>query len=601
MNILGIDFGTTKTLAARWDERSQTARLIRLGRSGDAIPTTIYTDKSGKLEFGEDADDMRALDSAGWKGRIKRDLGKGSSIVLNGHSYRVVDLVAGYLSYILRRAEEEVFHGPVDRAVITVPALYGPAERDELKQAAAQAGFKTFELLDEPVAAGLAFLHDKTGTELGDAIMVFDWGGGTLDLALVESQDGEFKVNHRWIGGDKNLGGEDIDDSVIEGVDGLCSEEHGRVEEQEDQMLLHIQRNLKEGKELLSRRSEHTFRLRFKQPIEFKWSREEFETFTSTIVNRALDCLREQLRKMTNDGIKPKQVLLVGGSSSMPVIKRRIENELGIKPILWEHSQTAVALGAATHAVRSFRPSQPVSPGRGARPPQVQKKYSREVISAPSNSYSQSIDIGDANRVPRVTKGHAQTVIDKNKGGNSSTQQICMDEPDKADCITCGGIGQVISTRGFYQIQQNCPECLGDGKVIIPALKENDVDTRLKGKTLDNHEISGIYRGACVNNTITPPTEAIIKLILKRTCGKEILGDLSIYGELQGGSEFTGVLDGNELIFVTRTPNGKTSITWTGTIANNKITGTYEAIVDGFFVNLFGLRMQKGTWQCQKV
>ncbi|WP_461783983.1 Hsp70 family protein [Prosthecobacter sp.] len=347
MNILGIDFGTTKTLAARWDERSQTARLIRLGRSGDVIPTTIYSDKSGKLEFGEDADDMRAMDGAGWKGRIKRDLGKGNSIVLNGHPHRVVDLVAGYLSYILKRAEDEVFHGLVDRAVITVPALYGPAEREELHQAAVKAGFKAFELLDEPVAAGLAFLHDKTGTELGESIMVFDWGGGTLDLTLVERQEGEFRVNHKWIGGDKSLGGEDIDDTVIERVDGLCSNAHGRVDEQDDQMRLHIQRNLKEGKELLSRRSEHTFRLRFKQPIELKWNREEFETLTATAVNRALDCLREQLRKMTAEGIKPKQVLLIGGSSSMPVIKRRIEDELGIKPILWEHSQTAVALGAA--------------------------------------------------------------------------------------------------------------------------------------------------------------------------------------------------------------------------------------------------------------
>jgi molecular chaperone DnaK len=192
MNILGIDFGTTKTLAARWDERTQTARTIRLGRSGDAIPTTIYADKSGKLEFGEDADDMRALDAAGWKGRIKRDLGKSSSIVLNGHSHRVVDLIASYLSYILKRSEDEVFYSSVDRAVITVPALYGPAEREELKQAATQAGFKAFELLEEPVAAGLAFLDDKTGTELGESILVFDWGGGTLDVTILRSVDGVF-------------------------------------------------------------------------------------------------------------------------------------------------------------------------------------------------------------------------------------------------------------------------------------------------------------------------------------------------------------------------------------------------------------------------
>ncbi len=347
MNILGIDFGTTKTLAARWDERAKTARTIRLGRSGDAIPTTIYADKAGSFHFGDEADDMRAIDFAGWKGRIKRDLGKRSSVILNGCRYPVVDLIAKFLEYVLHRVEEEVFYGKVDRTVITVPALYGPAERDELKQAALKAGFKNLELLEEPVAAGLAFLHEKAGTELGDHILVFDWGGGTLDLALVNHQKGEFSLNHEWIGGDKNLGGEDIDDSVIDGVDSMCAENHGRIDAQEDHRRLHIRRNLKDGKELLSRRTEHTFRLPFEQPVEFNWSRNDFENYTAFTISRALACLEAQLRKLAEAGLKPQQLLLVGGSSSMPVVKRRIEQDFGIKALLWENSQTAVALGAA--------------------------------------------------------------------------------------------------------------------------------------------------------------------------------------------------------------------------------------------------------------
>lgn len=348
MNLLGIDFGTTKTLAARWDARTQTARTIRLGRGSDAIPTTVYADKSGKLEFGDDADDMRALDAAGWKGRIKRDLGKGASIVLHGKSYKVVHLVSRFLGYVRQRIEKEVFHGKIDHTVITVPALYGPSERSELKDAAALAGLRSVELADEPVAAGRAFLHDKAGTELGDQVLVFDWGGGTLDLALVERRDGSFYLNHDWIGGEKNLGGEDIDDAMIEGVDGICAESQGRIEEQEDERQTQIRRNLKEGKELLSRKTNHKFRLPYKRPQEFSWSRAEFEKFTASITDQAIDCLSKQVQKIRAKGVKPQQVLLVGGSSNMPVVRRRIETELGLKALVWENSQTAVALGAAT-------------------------------------------------------------------------------------------------------------------------------------------------------------------------------------------------------------------------------------------------------------
>jgi actin-like ATPase involved in cell morphogenesis/DNA-directed RNA polymerase subunit RPC12/RpoP len=348
MNILGIDFGTTKTLAARWDERTKTARTIRLGRGSDSIPTTLYCDEKGEFQFGEDAEDMRALDAAGWKGRIKRDLGKGGAVVLQGRSFKVVNLVSRFLVYVRQRIEKEVFHGKIDHTIITVPALYGPAERSELLDAAGKAGFKSVELVDEPVAAGRAFLNEKFGTNLGDHVLVFDWGGGTLDLALVEQRDVELQLNHEWVGGEKHLGGEDIDDAMIEEADRRYAESHGRIDEQEDGQQMHIRRNLKEGKELLSRGAQHKFRLPYARPQEFVWSRVEFEKLTAVMTDQAIDCLRKQVQKIHAKGIKPDQVLLVGGSSNMPVVKKRIEEELGLKSLLWENSQTAVALGAAT-------------------------------------------------------------------------------------------------------------------------------------------------------------------------------------------------------------------------------------------------------------
>jgi actin-like ATPase involved in cell morphogenesis len=401
-NFLGIDFGTTKTLAARWDERTKQALTIRLGRGGDAIPTTIHVDKNGEFSFGEDADDLRATDYAGWKGRIKRDLGRGTSVVLNGQSYRVADLIARFLAYVLRRVEEECFlvkvdqsyHGKVDHAVVTVPALYGPAERDELKQAIKQGGFTSFELLEEPVAAGCAFLAEKVGTELGSHVLVFDWGGGTLDLALVEHRDNQFYLKPEWISGDKNLGGEDIDDSVVEGVDDTLTASIGSIDSQSDQNRLHIRRYLKDGKEQLSRRTKHKFRLPYEQGVrEFEWSREEFEHYTASTINQAIACLQGHLERIRNSSVDVEHILLVGGASEIPAVKRRIEEELGLKAIRWEKSQIAVALGAAIRAARTgaaeLADSRPKKKVNRQKPPPVPAAFAKEYTGRDSHGKAQ--------------------------------------------------------------------------------------------------------------------------------------------------------------------------------------------------------------------
>ncbi|HRQ87902.1 MAG TPA: Hsp70 family protein, partial [Bacteroidia bacterium] len=196
MNTVGIDFGTTKTLVAAVDERSGKPVPISLGRVGYELPTTLYVEPSHQILFGEDADDHLALDSRNYLPRIKRDLGTAREHVLNGRRFTPVDLAAEFLKNVRERVESEHFHGKIDHAVITVPAKYGPAARKDLETAAKSAGFTSFELLDEPIAAGIAFLDEKRESELGDEILVFDWGGGTLDIAMVEHRNGIWHLNH---------------------------------------------------------------------------------------------------------------------------------------------------------------------------------------------------------------------------------------------------------------------------------------------------------------------------------------------------------------------------------------------------------------------
>jgi len=462
MNILGIDFGTTKTLAARWDERAKAARTIRLGRGSDPIPTTLYCDEKGVFQFGEDADDMRALDAAGWKGRIKRDLGKGSAVVLQGRSYKVVNLVSRFLVYVRQRIEKEVFHGKIDHTIITVPALYGPAERSEMLDAAGKAGFKSVELVDEPVAAGRAFLNEKVGTSLGDHVLVFDWGGGTLDLALVEQRDGQLQLNHDWIGGEKYLGGEDIDDAMIEEADRRYAKSHGRIDDQEDGQQMHIRRNLKEGKELLSRKAQHKFRLPYNRPQDFVWTRRELEEFTTAITDQAIACLRKQLNKVRAQGIKPENVLLVGGSSSMPVVKEKIEADLGLKTLPWENSQTAVALGAAT--IWAANKETQVSY-------EVECPHCEELVEVSGDGEYEcphcckDIVVGEiASTLPR-TPPKKPTIGSRRKQYDFKLKPL----ETKTQCATCGGAGQVLRTRSSSEFKINCPACQGKGQVITPG------------------------------------------------------------------------------------------------------------------------------------
>jgi molecular chaperone DnaK len=237
---IGIDFGTTKTLVCRWDERRQQPVEIRLGRLGP-MPTSIHVDSSGKPDlFGDDP--------AGYVSRVKRYLGRKAPLVLHGKPSDPVSLVSEFLRHVRSRIEEEALHGPVGYTVITVPALFGPAAKASLKQAAETAGFSNFELLDEPVAGGLAFLHDSPATVQGQNFLVFDWGGGTLDLAVVR-RDGENLLEvPNLLGGDIALGGEDIDDSIVERVSAmLTSQGRPSLEEQQEKHLTHARRALTAG------------------------------------------------------------------------------------------------------------------------------------------------------------------------------------------------------------------------------------------------------------------------------------------------------------------------------------------------------------------
>jgi molecular chaperone DnaK (HSP70) len=354
MNTVGIDFGTTKTLVAV--VRDGRPECIALGRSGPEIPTTLHVDANGAFLFADDADDQIALDPDGYVRRLKRDLGSGKQHRLHGVSFSTVELVSRFLAHLKDRIETECLHGSIDHAVITHPAKFSPAAISDLREAVINAGFASFDLLEEPVAAGIAFLEEKRGTELGESILVFDWGGGTLDIALVESRNGDLHINHDQLEGDTRLGGEDIDDALLDAFKAACSEQPGLppIESWNTETYCKAQKRLVQMKEVLSKKEEYSFtHVIFDKPIPFKRSRQELEKIIEPLTDRALACF-QRWQDSTNDSTTP--VLLVGGTSQIPVVKRLLEanDQVVLK---WNHSERAVAVGAAIKASLSVTSS----------------------------------------------------------------------------------------------------------------------------------------------------------------------------------------------------------------------------------------------------
>jgi TPR repeat protein/actin-like ATPase involved in cell morphogenesis len=437
MPAVGIDFGTTKTLVVCWDQERSCARPVRLGRGRDDLPTSLHLDTHGEWAFADDADDLRETDPAGYLPRLKRALGRRKQVILRQKSIDSVDLTAGYLKHVKRRVEMETFQGVrITSAVLTVPALFGEAARDGLTEAAGKAELKEVQLLEEPLAAGMAFLQEKTGTPLGECVLVFDWGGGTLDLALLHQRNGHFVISPELMGGDDMCGGEDIDDLFrTEVAARLQSLGVGNEELQSPRLQFAIVRQAKEAKHHLSQKEVADIRLVADgKAVHLPWKREEFEALAAPMVERAVATLQQLVIKCQASGQQPGYVLLVGGSSRIPLVANMIKDQVGLAPVLWDYSIEAVAIGAAIKANGGVIAAKPTPPPpraptvsdeeRAARKARAAVARLKEVLDRPGAT--------DATRRQSVTSEMIGVCKTLAEAGNAEAQGLV------GMCYSCG-------------------------------------------------------------------------------------------------------------------------------------------------------------------
>ena len=253
---------------------------------------------------------------------------------------RSPEVVCADILMELKRIAEWRLETPVHKAVITVPAYFNDAQRGATKRAGELAGLEVVRIVNEPTAAALAYGLDKL--EDRSRVAVYDFGGGTFDLSILEIQDGVFQVLSTR--GDTRLGGDDLDATLAE----WCAREAGL-----ERVDVRVMEEAERVKRMLSEKEDEVFRLPFMEGggnAEVAVSRGDFERLVRPFVERTLECCRKAL---ADAGISKEDldaVVLVGGSTRIPEVRRAVAEFFGREPDLSQHPDEAVALGATIQA-----------------------------------------------------------------------------------------------------------------------------------------------------------------------------------------------------------------------------------------------------------
>jgi molecular chaperone DnaK len=369
---VGIDLGTTYSLVAYVDAATRQPKCIAGPYGQTLCPSVVSVDADGRIVAGEPARRRLLTQPERTIYSVKRLMGRGVEDIqeelklfpfrIDAGSQSVIRVRLGekvftppeVSAFILRELKgwaEEFFSEPVDRAVITVPAYFNDAQRQATRDAGRIAGLDVLRLVNEPTAAALAYgLHEKQR----GLVAVYDFGGGTFDISilkLISAGEGDI-YQVLATSGDTHLGGDDIDNLLL----GIAREEIRRQSGaglgQFSEAVQELRKALIRAKHELSAADAAT--VKFALPDGGVWVREitraEFEDWIQPIVERTMGPVK---RAMADAGLKPEQideVVLVGGSTRIPLVRRRVEEFFGRRPHAELNPDEVVALGAAVQA-----------------------------------------------------------------------------------------------------------------------------------------------------------------------------------------------------------------------------------------------------------
>ena len=343
--IIGIDLGTTNSCVAVM-EGGETKVIVN--PEGNRTTPSVVAYKNGERIVG-DAAKRQVVTNKDSVLSIKRIMGSNKTVTLEGKSYTPQEISAMILQYIKGYAEDYLGE-KITKAVITVPAYFNDAQRQATKDAGKIAGLEVERIINEPTAAALAFGIDKTEKE--QKVLVFDLGGGTFDVSILELADGTFEV--LATAGDNMLGGDDFDNIVVDWLVDQFKKDNGVDLRQDKMAMQRLKESAEKAKKDLSSLVSTQISLPFISAgvagplhIETSLSRAKFEDMTRGLVDRCVGPVRQALKDsgLTKNDIH--QVLLVGGSTRMPSVQELVRQELGKDPNKSVNPDEVVAIGAA--------------------------------------------------------------------------------------------------------------------------------------------------------------------------------------------------------------------------------------------------------------
>jgi molecular chaperone DnaK (HSP70) len=350
MAVYGIDLGTTYSCIACIDDVGRPTVLRNLEGS-DTTPSVVYFEGPESTVVGQSAKDSAVLDPEGVVALIKRDMGEPVVRNFHGKPFTPEEISARVLRKLADDAQISGGHEVLD-VVITVPAYFGLAERDATRKAGEIAGLRVLDVVAEPIAAALDYGALNAADNSDRAILVFDLGGGTFDTTVLTLHGTELKVV--CTDGAKELGGSDWDDRIVLH---LVEEFRTRYPDAGDpladaQTETQLRKDAEEAKKSLSFRESYTVRVMHQglvAPVEL--TRELMEELTRDLLDRTLDLTRRTVELARERGIdRFDDVLLVGGSTKMPAVAQRLNEEFGFEAKL-HNPDLAVARGASLYAL----------------------------------------------------------------------------------------------------------------------------------------------------------------------------------------------------------------------------------------------------------
>jgi len=344
--IIGIDLGTTNSAVAVLEGNE--AKIIA-NPEGNRTTPSVVAFKNGEIQVGEVAK-RQAVTNPNTISSIKRHMGEaGYKVEIEGKSYTPQEISAMILQYLKGYAEEYLGE-KVEKAVITVPAYFNDAQRQATKDAGKIAGLEVERIVNEPTAAALAYGLDKTDKE--EKILVFDLGGGTFDVSILELGDGVFDV--LATAGDNKLGGDDFDQKIIDHMVAEFKKENG-IDLSTDKMALQRLKDAAEkAKKDLSGVTSTQISLPFITAgaagplhLEMTLTRAKFDDLTRDLVERTKTPVRQALSDAGLSLSEIDEVILVGGSTRIPAVVEAVKAETGKEPNKSVNPDEVVAMGAA--------------------------------------------------------------------------------------------------------------------------------------------------------------------------------------------------------------------------------------------------------------